>query len=335
MILAGDVGGTSTRLGTFDVQRGRVVLVDAETFTSRDRASLDEVVREFVSSRSVPIEHACLAVAGPVAGGRVKTSNLPWVIDAVTLSALLDVPDVWVINDLEAAGYGLALLEERDLLVLNPGAPQASGNAGIIAAGTGLGEAGLYWDGRQHHPFACEGGHADFAPRTAAEVELLQHLLQRFGRVSYERVLSGPGLENVYRFLREKAGGEEPAWLAEDMERRGAAAAISRAALQGTCEVATRALDLFVSVYGAEAGNFALKMLATGGLYVGGGIAPRIAAKLADGTFMDAFVAKGRMRPLLEAIPVPDPTVKPATNLVTGLMGAARVAALRASLVAI
>ena len=328
MILAGDIGGTSTRLGTFDVQRGTVVLVDAETFSSRARVSLEDVVREFVSSRSIPIEHACFAIAGPVIGARVKTSNLPWVIDAVTLSALLHVPHVWLINDLEAAGYGLGLLEEKDLLMLNPGAPQVSGNAGIIAAGTGLGEAGLYWDGGQHHPFACEGGHADFAPRTAEEMELLQHLLRRFGRVSYERVVSGPGLENVYRFLREQAVGEEPAWLVDDMARRGTAAAISHAALQGTCEVATRALDLFVSVYGAEAGNLALKMLATGGLYVGGGVAPRIVAKLTDGTFMDAFVAKGRMRPLLEAIPV-----RVVLNEHTGLLGAARVAALRASLV--
>jgi glucokinase len=330
MILAGDIGGTSTRLGTFDVQGGRPVLVDAATFSSRDYVSLDHVVREFVESRSIPIEHACFAVAGPVANGRVKTSNLPWVIEASALSALLQVRQVWVINDLEAAAYGLALLEEQDLLILNPGAPQTGGNAAIIAAGTGLGEAGLYWDGQQHHPFACEGGHADFAPRTTEEVDLLQHLQQRFGRVSYERVVSGPGLENIYQFMREPSAGEEPAWFVEHRAQRGAAAAISHAALQGTCDVARRALDLFVSVYGAEAGNLALKMLAIGGLYVGGGIAPRIAAKLADGTFMEAFVAKGRMRALLEAIPV-----RVVLNEHTGLLGAARVAALRASVVAI
>jgi len=329
MILAGDIGGTNTRLGLFDVQDDRVVLVEAAAFPSRDRASLDEVVREFVSSRSITVEHACFAVAGPVVGGRVKTSNLPWVIDASSLSALLRVPHVRVINDLEAAAYGLALLEEQDLLILNPGAPQAAGNAALIAAGTGLGEAGLYWDGRQHHPFACEGGHADFAPRTRDELNLLQHLQRRFERVSYERVLSGPGLENVYRFVRGQSAGAEPAWLVDDMARRGAAAAISHAALQRTDGVATRALDLFVSMYGAEAGNLALKMLATGGLYVGGGIAPRIAAKLADGMFMDAFVRKGRMRTLLETIPV-----RVVLNDRTGLFGAARVAALRASLVA-
>lgn len=327
MILAGDIGGTSTRLGTFDLRQGRLVSIDAATFSSRDRASLADVVREFVSSRSLVIDHACFAIAGPVVEGRVKASNLPWIIDAATLS--LHVPRVWLINDLEAAAYGLALLEEQDLLVLNPGVPGASGNAGIIAAGTGLGEAGLYWDGRQHHPFACEGGHTDFAPRTPTEVALLQHLLNRFERVSYERVVSGPGLENVYRFLlHDAAGGDSPS-LADDIARRGAAPAISQAALDGASTVAMRALDVFVSLYGAEAGNLALKMLTTAGLYIAGGIAPRIIAKLVDGTFMEAFLAKGRMRPVLEAMPV-----RVVLNDRTGLLGAARVAALRASLVA-
>eukprot|EP01136_Pigoraptor_vietnamica_P002018 Opistho-1_new@29390 len=251
MILAGDIGGTSTRLGTFDLQQGRLVSIDAATVSSRGRASLADVVRDFVSSRSLVIDHACFAIAGPVVEGRVKASNLPWIVDAATLSTLLHVPRVWLINDLEATAYGLALLEEQDLLVLNPGVPGASGNAGIIAAGTGLGEAGLYWDGRQHHPFACEGGHTDFAPRTAAAVALLQHLLNRFERVSYERVVSGPGLENIYRFLQHDAAGGVSPSLADDIAHHGAAPAISQAALEGTSTVAVRALDVFVSLYGA------------------------------------------------------------------------------------
>ena len=328
MILAGDIGGTSTRLAVFELRNGRLAPAGIEgVFSSAAYGNFSEVVRPFIASRGLVFDHACFGVAGPIRGGRSKISNLPWVIDARELSTVVGVNQVWLINDLEALAYGVGGLEAEDFLVLNEGARGARGNCAVIAAGTGLGEAGLYWDGHEHHPFACEGGHADFAPRNELEMSLLQHLLARFEHVSYERALSGSGLYNIYQFLRERTPGEEPAWLAEAMQHRGAPGAISTAALAGTCAVCVGALDVFVSVYGAEAGNLALKVLALGGVYVGGGIAPKIAQKLRDGTFVEAFVTKGRMRTLLEAVPV-----RAILNEGAGLLGAARYAVLRASL---
>jgi glucokinase len=232
---------------------------------------------------------------------------------------------VWLLNDLEANAYGIATLAPEDFLTLNEGAPQAEGNAAVIAAGTGLGEAGLYWDGRRHRPFASEGGHASFAPSNTLQVELLRYLLTHFTHVSWERVLSGPGLHTIYTFLRDTGRGIEPAWLSEEIHTGDPAAAISGAALEDRCALCMQALDLFVALYGAEAGNLALKVMATGGVFVGGGIAPKIIEKLKDATFMQAFTAKGRLQPLLETIPV-----HVILNDQTALYGAARYAALRA-----
>jgi glucokinase len=238
----------------------------------------------------------------------------------------LGLDEVWLINDLEANAYGLEVLDDDDFAILNTGSPDSVGNRGVIAAGTGLGEAGLYWDGRNHWPFACEGGHADFAPRNAREANLLRYLLRRFERVSYERVLSGPGLQNIYQYLRDTRGTREPDWLTDRMQEQGIAAAISSAGLDGTNELCVEALDMFVSIYGAEAGNLALKLMATGGMYVGGGIAPRIIEKLTDGCFMNAFVAKGRLSSLMRSVPV-----RVVLNDRVAVMGAARYAALRAA----
>ena len=304
MILAGDVGGTNTRLAVFGVAGNRLKLVSEKRFPSRDHKALDEIVATFLSTHQPPIKQACFGVAGPVKDGRCVATNLPWVVDARDLAKILGLETVYLLNDLEANAYGVAVLGSSDFLTLNEGETGIKGNAAIIAAGTGLGEAGYYWDGNQHYPFASEGGHTDFAPRNELEMELLRFLLARFERVSYERVLSGPGLLNIYEFLRHAGHGDEPGWLVDEMRRQDPSAVISKAGLDGRSELCELALHLFVSLFGAEAGNLALKTMAIGGLFVGGGIAPKIIAKLKDGTFMQAFTDKGRMRAYLQAIPV-------------------------------
>jgi glucokinase len=323
VILAGDIGGTHTRLAFLEEREGRLTAVAEETFASREHASLEAALRKFIAAHPLPIACACFGIAGPVGHGRCDATNLPWVVDSGVVARALDLKSVGLINDLEANAWGVAVLEAKDLVVLNEGAPGASGNAAIISAGTGLGEAGLYWDGRQHRPFATEGGHTDFAPRNRLEMDLLEYLLKEFPRVSYERVVSGPGLLNIYRFLRDTGRGEEPGWLARRMRGEDPAAVISQAALDGESDLCAQALDLFVWLYGAEAGNLALKVMATGGVFLGGGIAPRIIRKLEEPAFLNAFTAKGRMKPLLQAMPV-----RVILNDKTALLGAARFAAL-------
>ena len=324
MILAGDIGGTHSRLAFFDVSNSAFRLVSVSVFPSREYRGLDEIVSQFVSDSHLHPDAACFGIAGPVRNGRVETSNLPWIVESKRLASELKLERTLLINDLEASAWGIATLQTKDIVPLNPGKANASGNQGVIAAGTGLGEAGLYWDGSEHRIFACEGGHADFAPRTELETELLRYLVARFGHVSYERVLSGPGLVNVFHFLRDTGHGTQPQWLCEEMAKGDAAAAISRAAIEGRCGLCEQALDLVVSAYGAEAGNLALKLMATGGIYLAGGIAPQILPKLSGPLFLQAFGSKGRMQPLLESIPV-----SVITNDKTALQGAARCAAAR------
>jgi glucokinase len=326
MILAGDIGGTNTRLAVFEVTGGGLETAARHDFPSRHHESPYEIVGTFLATHRLQVKQACFGVAGPVKDGRCVATNLPWVVDAHELAKILALQTVHLLNDLEASAYGVAAVEQGDFALLNEGETQVEGNAAIIAAGTGLGEAGYYWDGMQHHPFACEGGHVDFAPRNELEMELHHFLLARFEHVSYERVVSGPGLLNIFEFLRDNGHGEEPEWLAEEMRQQDPSAVVSRAALDGRSELCARALELFVSLYGAEAGNLALKVMATGGLFVGGGIAPKIISKLTDGTFMQAFADKGRMRPYLEAIPV-----RVILNDKTALLGAAHYAELRAT----
>jgi glucokinase len=327
MILAGDIGGTNTRLALVAASGDRLSLVEEATFPSREYPNLEAVLERFPSSRRPPVERACFGVAGPVRHGRVDATNLPWVVDSRSLARQLGLEAVGLINDLEANAYGISVLETKDFTVLNAGAPDAEGNRAIISAGTGLGEAGLYWDGERHRPFATEGGHTSFAPRTALEMDLLRHLLREFQHVSVERVLSGPGLLHIYKFLRDTGHGEEPAWLAEQLRQRDPAAVIAETALERKHGLCVRALDLFVSIYGAEAGNLALKVMATGGVFVGGGIAPKILPKLQEPMFLEAFSGKGRMAPLLLAMPV-----RVILNDKTALLGAARHAALSATL---
>ncbi|KYC40898.1 glucokinase [Scytonema hofmannii PCC 7110] len=304
MILAGDIGGTKTILAFFRAEGGRLRPIVEATFPSREHANLDEIVSKFVSAHNLPLTHACFGIAGPVKHGRCETTNLPWVVDAKALASKLGLETVGLMNDLEANAYGIAALAPKDFIVLNQGAKEAEGNAAIISAGTGLGEAGLYWDGQQHRPFACEGGHADFGPRNELQMELLRYLLRRFARVSWERVLSGPGLYNIYRFLHDTGHDREPTWLTEELRHQDPTTVIAQVALAGKCALCELALDLFVSLYGAEAGNLALKLMATGGVFIGGGIAPKIIEKLKDSTFIKAFTAKGRLQSLLEAMPV-------------------------------
>jgi glucokinase len=324
MILAGDIGGTHARLAFFDVNNGNFRLVSASVFPSREYSGLDQIVAKFVDSSSLHPDAACFGIAGPVRNGRVETSNLPWTIEAKRLADELKLKKAVLINDLEANAWGISSLNAEDVVCLNQIKGHPLGNQAVISAGTGLGEAGMYWDGSKYHIFACEGGHSDFAPRNELEIELLQYLTKRYGHVSYERIVSGPGLINVFQFLRDTGPGVEPQWLTGEMQKTDPAAAISRAAIDGKCPLCEQALDLFISIYAAEAGNLALKLLATGGVYLGGGIAPKLVPKLAGPLFMQAFVGKGRMQPLLEAIPV-----RVITNDQTALLGAARYAMAR------
>jgi glucokinase len=324
MILAGDIGATNSRLAFFEGTPDQLRSSDVEIFPSADFAGLADMVRKFLEMHKQPVEAACFGLPGAVVNGRVEATNLPWVVDSRQISSELGFSKVQLLNDLYANAHGIALLAESDLVVLNSGLTQASGNRALLSAGTGLGEAGLIADPQgAYHPFPSEGGHADFAPRNDLEMELLRYLLGRFEHVSYERVLSGPGLNNLYQFLRDTGRGQEPGWLAEQMAQGDPPAVISKSALEGTSEICVQALDIFVSVYGAEAGNLALKMFATGGVYVGGGIAPKIIRKLSSTVFMKSFTAKGRSSGLLKEIPV-----RVITNDKTALLGAGRVAAL-------
>jgi glucokinase len=299
-------------------------IIREETFPSQRYGSLEAILDQFMGPGShPPLRVACFGVAGPVIEGRSKATNLPWELDECALAEFLKVQQVKLLNDLEAAAYGMLHLDPTDLCVLQPGPPR-KGNIAVIAAGTGLGEAILYWDGVRHHPIATEGGHADFAPRNDLEIGLLRYLQKEFGHVSYERVLSGPGLFNIYRFLRDSGIAPEPEWLRTRIAEGDPSTVVSEIGLAGDDPLCTKALDLFVSIYGAEAGNLALKALAIGGVYVGGGIAPKILVGARGhvplrGTFTSAFADKGRFAELLRSI-----EVKVALNLRAPLIGAAQ-----------
>jgi glucokinase len=326
MILAGDIGGTNARLAYFQPQNGHLRLVSERVFPSREHSELGEIVSEFLNDSGTRPEAACFGIAGPVRNGRVEVSNLPWIVEQSRLAKQIHLPATLLINDLEASAWAIGALGAEDLVPLNRVSGAAIGNQAVIAPGTGLGQAGLYWDGSHHQVFACEGGHADFAPQGELQIELLQFLATRFGHVSYERVLSGPGLVNVYEFLRDRGPEKESPEFVAEMGKGDPAAVISRAAMEGSSTLAEQALDLWIAVYGAEAANLALKVMSTGGLFLAGGISPKVLRKLTGPSFMGAFLDKGRMRPLLESIPV-----QVVTNEKAGLLGAARCAAVRGS----
>jgi glucokinase len=325
MILAGDIGGTKVNLAFFTVAHRGLNCGVIKTYASRDYPSLETIIRAFLAESKARVEYACFGLAGPIREGTAKLTNLPWLVDAEELARVLKLKHVWLVNDVEANAHGIAGLTREDFFELNRGEENAAGNLAIISAGTGLGEAGLLWDGNRHLVIPSEGGHADFAPRTDLDIELLRHLRGRFGQVSWENVLSGPGSQNIYEFLRDTGRGEEPPWLAEEFLHTPPPVAITRAALEGTSPLCMQTLDLFVAYYGAEAGNLALKVFATGGVYLGGGIAPKLISKLNDGIFLKAFIGEGRMKNLLASIPV-----RVILNDKTALIGAARFAALKA-----
>jgi len=323
IFLAGDIGGTKTRLAVFEVSGAQLRVVHETFYPSRDYATFEALLGDFLSRIKTP-GNAAFGIAGPVQGRVVQTTNLPWRIDGDVLQQQFGFAQCTLLNDLEATAYGLPALGEKDLLTLQAGAPDARGNAAVIAAGTGLGEAGLFWDGRRHQPFATEGGHASFSPGNELEMALLRHLgettshstklqktaakslviQQQHRHVSWERVVSGMGLLSLHEFLRLHRHAEAPQWLDEEMRNGDAAAAIANAALSRRDEICVETLEWFVRLYGAETGNLALKVMSRGGLYLGGGIAPKILPLLQNGAFLDAFLNKGRMRPLLEAMPV-------------------------------
>jgi glucokinase len=325
MILAGDVGGTKVHLALFDFSDGDLNHARDQVFPAKQYAGLEEIVKEFVTTEKVTA--ACFGVPGPVREGRLRLTNLPWTLDSRELARDLDINYVFLINDLQANGYGISELGADQIYTLSEGDAGQVGNRGLISAGTGLGEAFLVWDGRDYVPYPSEGGHSDFAPRNEDEIDLLRFLRQKYnGRISFERVVSGQGLTNIYEFLRDGKGLEEPLWLAERMQHEDPNAVITESALKAKSALCEKTLDMFVSAYGAEAGNLALKVLAVGGLYVGGGIAPRILEKLKDGTFVKAFIDKGRLSQLLVNIPV-----RVILESRTALIGAAAFAEARAT----
>ncbi|MFA6970489.1 MAG: glucokinase [Gallionella sp.] len=310
-VLSGDIGGTKTRLAIVTVEGSKVRIEYEASFSSQAYDNFETLLGEFLSDKgrdeSRPydvvngIKFSAFGVAGPVQGRAVQTTNLPWRIDADALQRQFGFIHCTLLNDLEATAYGLPALAPEDLLTLQAGAADSIGNIAVIAAGTGLGEAGLYWDGKQHQPFATEGGHASFSPANTLEFSLLRHLQQQYQHVSWERVVSGMGIVSLHEFLRQYRSVDIPDWLAQEM-RDGGAAAISNAA--GRDEICAETMHLFVRLYGAEAGNLALKVMSRGGIYLGGGIAPKILTMLTGGEFLEAFLGKGRMRPLLETMPV-------------------------------
>lgn len=303
-ILAGDVGGTKILLAILTVEESELKLIEEERLDTGSYDELLSAVRSFSSKHLDEIEGACFAVAGPVVGDQLAGPNLDWSVDANSFIEEISIPRTVIINDLTAVAYGIDLLTEDDVEILQNGEGDPEGPIALIGAGTGLGEAFLTWDGEGYSAHASEGGNSDFAPRTTRESDLLSHLRKQHDHVSYERVVSGPGLVSIYRYLTDTGSATESPQIAKEMTQDDPAGVISRHALAHDDDACESALDLFVSAYGAEAGNLALKILATGGVYVAGGIAPQIIEKLQDGTFMSAFRDKGWHSDLLGEIPV-------------------------------
>ena len=333
MLLAGDVGGTKTLLGLFSAGLGRPKPVDVAEFVTLDYDSLEPMIESFLASRKLAAKHveaASFGVAGQVTDEVARLTNVPWQVDCQSVAKRVGFKRTYVINDLEALAYGVTVLAENELTMLQRGEPHPKGNGAVIAAGTGLGEAMLLNVNGRFIPGASEGGHADFAPRTPREIDMMRELLRIFPRVSVEHILSGPGLVNVYQFTHDAFGSGTLSTPASVTPARLCAAVgdvhdatelpkrISKAALEKTCERCVEALDIFVSVYGAEAGNIALRTVATAGVYVGGGIAPKILPALESGSFLDAFRAKEPMAEFVRAVPV-----GVILNADAGLLGAA------------
>lgn len=320
MILVGDIGATRTRLAAYQAEGSRLDSVVQKTYASEEYNGLGDILPLFIRGEGIGVHSACFGVAGPVRGGRSKISNLPWTIDSRELAKQLKLNSVGLLNDLEAYAYGIDALESKDFVAISEGSEDAEGNRAVISARTGLGMAGLYWDGFRHHPFASEGGHADFAPTNDLQRELLAYLQKKYGRVSCERILSGPGIRNIYEFLRDSHKAEEPTWLRDQLAAaHDPSPVISQVGLEGKAPICQQTLAMFVSIFGAETGNCALRYMTTGGIFIGGIIAAKVVGKMKDSGFMQAFLDKGRMEALLKDMPV-----KIILNDDCGLIGAAR-----------
>jgi glucokinase len=324
MIIAGDIGGTKTLIALYERTTEGLHQGAERSFVSAEYGSLEAIVGEFLRDHAgVQLETACFGVPGAIIDGRVHTTNLSWNLSESALEGFLKCP-VKLLNDLQTTAFGVRYLAPSELEVLNHGVtPRHKGNIAVVAAGTGLGEAFLCFDGSQHHPMASEGGHADFAPRNEREVELLRYLQKQFGEhISNERVLSGPGFYNIYSFLRDTGFAPEPQWLRDQLAAGGDhSAIISEVGLAGKSPLCEETLEMFAELYGAEAGNVALRCMAVGGVFVGGGIAPKLIKVLRNGKFMHAFVDKGRMSAMLKEI-----EVSVALNPHAALIGAAHFA---------
>jgi glucokinase len=325
-VLAGDIGGTKTNLGFFRQGRTRPAAKVIETYSSREAPNLEWIIARFLDKHQVPVQSACFGIAGPVINGRCQTTNLPWYVAEDKIKKRFEWAHVSLINDLTATAHAIPLLNNRELFRLNKAKSRKGQNLALVAPGTGLGKALLIFRDGEYVPVPSEGGHIDFSPNTEAEIKLWRYLHKRFGHVSVERVLSGPGLVNIYLWLKDTGRHRIPTWLARNMEEMDPARAITEAALDGKHPVCVAALNMFVSIFGAVAGNLALIAMTTGGVYLGGGIPPKILPKLKESMFMQAFTNKGRFSELLEKIPV-----RVILNEQAALLGAAHCALSRLS----
>ena len=332
MILAGDVGGTKVHLALYNFDGGKLVRLREEKFPAAEYGCLDDVVKAFLGKGNEDknaIVASCFGCPGPVKDGRLKLTNLPWTLDTRDLQRNLGIEHIFLINDLEANGYGIPELGKEQIFVLHAGDASAVGHRGLLSAGTGLGESVLVWDTklRRHTPLPSEGGHVDFAPRNEQEISLLRYLHRTLnGRVSFERVVSGIGIRNVYAFLRDDQKMEEPDWLRKRLETEDPNAVIGTCAEAESAPICVETMNIFAAAFGAKAGNLGLTLLASGGVYLGGGIAPKVLKIMQNGRFTDAFLDKGRMRPILEAIPV-----RIILDDTCALLGAAAFAEIRAA----
>jgi len=320
MILAGDIGGTKTNLALFEHRDNTLYVVSQYQFLSREFSDLNEVITQFKQKTSMPsIDAACFGIAGPVIEGRCRTTNLPWDITTSGLQKHLGIQKVRLLNDLEATAYGMLYVPENEFVDLNPKGRDMDGNRAVIAAGTGLGEAMLYYDGIAYHPIGSEGGHCDFAPLTPQQDALLKWMRNRYpGHVSFERILSGPGIYTLYEFLVESDFYTQPISMLNIPGGKDRSAMVSECALKEHNPLCMDALRLFAEIYGAEAGNLALKSMSLGGIYIGGGIAPKILPVLSNNHFMNGFLSKGRFNEMLQSM-----QVKVSLNPETALLGAA------------
>lgn len=316
MILAGDLGGTKSNLGLFDVQQGKLVRTSHKRYASRDHSGLQEITKDFLNGASGKVTAASFGIAGPVVNNRVHATNLPWIIEGAAMASFLGLNRVRLINDVEAAAYGIGVMEPQDLDTIYPGAPGAEGTRVVISAGTGLGEGILCWDGKQYIIMPTEAGHADFAPHTDQQADLWKYLKARNEFVSAETILGGSGFQRVHEFVDPSV--RHPGF---DDKSVDPAPGITERGLSGECPICVKTLDLWIDIYGSEAGNLAVRTVARGGIYVAGGIAVKILAKLKDGRFAAAVRHKEKMADFLATIPI-----RVVLNEECPLMGAAFVA---------